>query len=101
MYFSRQCESILLACWLAIPSLTLGAHAQEGYSSCPVCLSVCLSIDNIYSVTGVYIIYGLSVCYDFFGYIVREFRYVQVYYRLFLIFNSWIFDKPFRSEVMA
>ena len=31
----------------------------------------------------------------------REFRYVRVYYRLFLIFNSWIFDKPFRSEVMA
>ena len=30
-----------------------------------------------------------------------ESRYVRVDYRLFLIFNSWIFDKPFRSEVMA
>ena len=28
-------------------------------------------------------------------------RYVGVDYRLFLIFNSWIFDKPFHSEVMA
>ena len=27
-----------------------------------------------------------------------EFRYVRVYYRLL---NSWIFHKPFRSEVMA
>ena len=23
-------------------SITLGAHAQEGYGTCPVCLSVCL-----------------------------------------------------------
>ena len=27
-----------------VPSLTLGAHAQEGYGTCPVCLSVCLSV---------------------------------------------------------
>ena len=25
-------------------SLTLGAHAQEGYGTCPVCLFVCLSV---------------------------------------------------------
>ena len=25
-------------------SLTLGAHAQEGYGTCPVCLSVCLFV---------------------------------------------------------
>ena len=25
-------------------SLTLGAHAPEGYGSCPVCVSVCLSV---------------------------------------------------------
>ena len=25
-------------------SLTLGAHASEGYSSCPVCLSVCVCL---------------------------------------------------------
>ena len=24
--------------------LTLGAHAPEGYGSCPVCVSVCLSV---------------------------------------------------------
>ena len=30
-----------------------------------------------------------------------ESRYEGVDYRLFLIFKSWIFDKPFRSEVMA
>ena len=24
--------------------LTLGAHAQEGYSSCPVCLCVCVCV---------------------------------------------------------
>ena len=30
---------------LAIASLlTLGAHAPEGYGSCPVCVSVCLSV---------------------------------------------------------
>ena len=28
-------------------------------------------------------------------------RYVGVYLRLFLVFNLWIFDKSFRSEVMA
>ena len=27
-----------------VPSLTLGAHAQEGYGTCPVCLFVCLSV---------------------------------------------------------
>ena len=27
-----------------VPSLTLGAHAQEGYGSCLVCLSVCVSV---------------------------------------------------------
>ena len=27
--------------------LTLGAHAQEGYSSCFVCLSVCLSVTTL------------------------------------------------------
>ena len=24
--------------------LTLGAHAQEGYGSCPVCVSVCVCV---------------------------------------------------------
>ena len=43
-----------------------------------MCLSVCV-----------------SVCYDFFGYIVHFYARIWVDYRLF---NSWIFAKPFRSE---
>ena len=27
-----------------VPILSLGAHAQEGYGTCLVCLSVCLSV---------------------------------------------------------
>ena len=38
--------------------LTLGAHAQEGYGTCPVCLSVCLFV-------------CLSVCYHLIVDIVR------------------------------
>ena len=60
---SGDCSSVynvLVSC-----SLTLAAHARsKGYCSCSclsVSLSVCLSIDNTYSVTRVYIIYGLSV----------------------------------------
>ena len=30
-----------------ISLLTLGAHAPEGYGSCPVCVSVCLSVRNL------------------------------------------------------
>ena len=33
-------------------SLTLGAHAPEGYGSCPVCVSVCLSVRNLNLGTG-------------------------------------------------
>ena len=29
--------------------LTLSVHARQGYSSCPVCLSVCLSVRFLYS----------------------------------------------------
>ena len=29
---------------LELSLLTLGAHVQEGYGTCPVCLSVCLSV---------------------------------------------------------
>ncbi len=37
---------LLLLLWLLLLLLllTLGAHAREGYSSRPVCLSVCLSV---------------------------------------------------------
>ena len=37
-----------------ILSLTLGAHAQEGYCSCRVCLSVCLFIKS-------HLTFGVSV----------------------------------------
>ena len=30
-----------------------------------------------------------------------RYMYVGVYLRLFSVFNSWIFDKSFRSKVMA
>ena len=44
----------------------------------------------------------LCVCYAATSFVsTLDSRYVRVYYRLFLIFNSWIFDKPFLSEVMA
>ena len=34
----------LIIVFLFANSTTLGAHAQEGYGTCPVCLSVCLSV---------------------------------------------------------
>ena len=59
------------------------------YLSCvsvSVCLYVCVSVMTFSATSFVSTL---------------ESRYVGVDYRLFLIFNSWIFDKPFRSEVMA
>ena len=38
------CSSIPTFCSF----LTLGAHAPEGYGSCPVCVSVCLSATLIW-----------------------------------------------------
>ena len=64
-------------------SLTLGAHAQEGYGTC-LCLCVCVTTLAATSVVST-----------------LKMRYVGVCLRLFSVFNSWIFDKPFRSEVMA
>ena len=51
-----------------------------------VCLSVCLSVTTLAATSFV---------------LTLKVRYVGVYYRLFLDFNSWIFDKTFRSKVMA
>ena len=58
------------------------------YLSCLVCLSVsvCLSVTTLAATSFV---------------LTLKVRYVGVYYRLFLDFNSWIFDKTFRSKVMA
>ena len=39
--------------------LTLGAHAQEGYGACVVCLSVCLSV-CYHLVVNIIRFYGLS-----------------------------------------
>ena len=51
-----------------------------------VCLSVCLSVTTLAATSFV---------------LTLKVRYVGGYYRLFLDFNSWIFDKTFRSKVMA
>ena len=68
--------------------LTLGAHVQEGYCSCLVCVCVCLSV--CLSVT--------TLAATSFVFTLKS-RYVGVCYRLFLDFNKWIFEKnlPFES----
>ena len=61
------------------------------YLSCVcVCVSVCLSV-------------CLCVCTPAPTTLISMLKmsYVGVYLRLFLLFNSWIFDKSFRSKVMA
>ena len=70
--------------------LTLGAHAQEGYCSrlvcvC-VCVPVCLSVTTLVATSFVFTLKS---------------RYVGVCYRLFLDFNSWIFEKSFHSKEKA
>ena len=69
-------------------SLTLGTHAQEGYGSCLVCvcMSVCLFVTTRAATSIVSML---------------KMRYVGVCLSLFSVFNSWIFDKFFRSEVIA
>ena len=66
------------------PFLTLGAHAQEGYGTCPVC--VCVSVPTLASTMFVSTV---------------QVRYVRLSFRLYSIFNLWIFDKAFRSKVTA
>ena len=51
-----------------------------------VCLSVCVSVPALAASAFVYI---------------RKQRYTRVPFRLFLDFDSWIFEKTFRSKVMA
>ena len=51
-----------------------------------VCLSVCVSVPALAASAFVYI---------------RKQRYSRVPFRLFLDFDSWIFEKTFRSKVMA
>ena len=76
--------------WKCYEFFTLGAHAQEGYGACPVCLSVCLSVcPSVHLIIDIVRFYGLPKVY------------VQHSFRLFFIFNAWIFEKNFRWKVMA
>ena len=67
--------------------ITLGAHAPEGYSTCPVCLCVCVCVCFPYSGTS------------------RNQAYKQQYQRLQrdtgMKFKKGFFFKTLRSEVMA
>ena len=53
---------------------------------CSVCVSVCLSVTMLAKAT---------LCST-----LRK-RYVQHWYRLFSVLGLWIFEKTFRSKVMA
>ena len=64
---------------------------REGYCSCLVCQSVCLSVCVCVSVT------ALAASASIY---IRKQRYTRVSRRLFLDFDSWIFEKTFRSKVM-
>ena len=44
----HEIYQIFTTCNLLQAFLTLGAHAPEGYGSCPVCVSVCLSATLIW-----------------------------------------------------
>ena len=59
---------------------------REGYCSRPVCVSVCLSVPALAASASVE---------------TSNQRYPLVSLRLFLDFDSWIFEKTFRSKVMA
>ena len=65
-------------CFTRTTLLTLGAHAQEGYCSCLVCVCVCLSV--CLSVT--------TLAVTSFVFTLKS-RYMGVCYRLFLDFNRW------------
>ena len=66
--------------------LTLGAHAQEGYATCLVCVCLCVSVPTLASTAFVSTV---------------QVRYVRLLFRLYSILNSWIFNKAFRSKVMV
>ena len=73
-----------------MPSLTLGAHAQEGYDTCPVCLFVCVSV-CYHLVVNIVCFYGLSKVLGTYGTLLG-----------FPSFLTCGFSKKtFRSKVMA
>ena len=59
-------------------------NSAEGFGL--VCVSVCVSVTALAASTSVY---------------VRKQRHTRVSRRLFLDSDSWIFEKNFRSKVMA
>ena len=67
-------------------------HAQEGYGTCLVCVCECVCVSVCLSVTTLSATSVVSTL---------KMRYVGVCFRLFSVFNWWIFDKSFRSEVMV
>ena len=73
-------------------------NSAEGFAlqcfHCLVCLSVCLSVCLCVCVS------VPALAASAFVYI-RKQRYTRVSLRLFLDFDSWIFEKTFRSKVMA
>ena len=86
--FAVSNKKMLHAKWLTIVDSYLvnprrACAARVRYLS--VCLSVCYRSSS-YSVS------FISTCNE---------RHLRHYYRLFLDFNSWIFEKAFRSKVMA
>ena len=85
LYLSFQQNLVQSLTGHGSPLLTLGAHAQEGYGTCPVCLCVCVSL-SVMTFSATSFVSTL------------ESRYIRVDYRLFLIFNLWIFDKPLWRE---
>ena len=66
------------------------AHVQKGYSTCFVCLSVCvsacLSVNTLLAVASISLI---------------KLRYDQLQFFILFIFNSWIQKDLLRSQVMA
>ena len=65
-------------------------NSAEGFAlqcfHCLVCVCVCVSVPALAASAFVYI---------------RKQRYTRVSLRLFLDFDSWIFENTFRSKVMA
>ena len=65
---------------------------REGYGSCRVCVCVCVCVCVYLSVPAL----AASASVED-----SKQRYSRVSLRLFLDFDSWIFEKPFRSKVIA
>ena len=77
------CTCVYILCILINPRRACAARVTV-LALC-VCLSVCLSVTALAATAFV------STCNQ---------RHLRHYYRLFLDFNSWIFEKAFRSKVM-